>query len=77
MKCPYRTVRVTKFSYPSIRIGSTINRRLLIMCSVFVNHMERIRNTNGGLVDVIVFYPKNYKITTCASANAIGGTIDP
>ena len=49
----------------------------VIMCSVFVNHMKRIRNTNDRLVDVIVFYPKKYKITTCASANAIGGTIDP
>ena len=49
---------------------------ILIMCSVFVNHMKRIRNTNDRLVDVIVFYPKKYKITTSASANAIGGTID-
>ena len=31
---------------------------ILIMCSVFVNHMKRIRNTNDRLVDVIVFYPK-------------------
>ena len=31
---------------------------ILIMCSVFVNHMKRIRNTNDKLVDVIVFYPK-------------------
>ena len=31
---------------------------ILIICSVFVHHMNRIRNTNSGLVDVIVFYPK-------------------
>ena len=31
---------------------------ILIMCSVFVNHMKRIRNTNDRLVDVIVFDPK-------------------
>ena len=31
---------------------------ILIMCSVFVNHMKRIRNTNDRLVDVIVFYTK-------------------
>ena len=38
--------------------------------------MKRIRNTNDRLVDVIVFYPpKKYKITTCGSINAIGGTI--
>ena len=50
---------------------------ILIMCSVFVDHMKRIRNTNDRLVDVIVFYPpKKYKITTCGSINAIGGTID-
>ena len=40
--------------------------------------MKRIRSTNDRLVDVIVFDPKKkYKITTCDSVNAIGGTIDP
>ena len=48
---------------------------ILIMCSVFVNHMKRIRSTNDRLVDVIVFYPKKYKITTCASVNAIGALL--
>ena len=28
------------------------------MCSVIINHMKRISNTNDRLVDVIVFYPK-------------------
>ena len=35
---------------------------ILIMCSVFVNRMTRIRNTNERLVDVFVFYPKNIKL---------------
>ena len=38
--------------------------------------MKRIHNTNDRLVDVIVFYLKKYKITTCASVNAIGGVIE-
>ena len=33
---------------------------ILIMCSVIVNHMKRISNTNGRLVDIIVFYHKKY-----------------
>ena len=40
--------------------------------------MNRIRNTSQRLVEVLVFYrKKKYKITTCDSVNAIGGTIDP
>ena len=36
---------------------------IVIMCSVFVNHMRIIRNTNDRLVDVIVFNPeKNIKL---------------
>ena len=40
-----------------VRIEETV---ILIMCSVFVNHIKRIRNTNDRLVDVIVFYQKIY-----------------
>ena len=55
-----------------------IEETVILMCSVIVNHMKRISNTNDRLGDVIVFYPpKKYKITTCASANAVGDTIDP
>ena len=36
----------------------TIEETVILMCSVIVNHMKRIRNTNDRLVDVIVFYPK-------------------
>ena len=39
--------------------------------------MNIIRNTSQRLVEVLVFYRKKYKITTCDSVNAIGGTIDP
>ena len=63
-------------SGPMVRYVPIEQTVILIMCSVIVNHMKRIRNTNDRLVDVIVFYPEKNKITTCASVNAIGGTID-
>ena len=48
---------------------------ILIMC--IRESYEKIRNSNDRLIDVIVFYlKKKYKITTCPSVNAIGGTID-
>ena len=66
------------FSGPMVRyVPLPIEETVILMCSEIINHMKRIRNTNDRLVDVIVFYTKKYKITTCASANAIGGTIDP
>ena len=43
-----------------VRYVSIEETVILIMCSVFVNHMKRIRNTNDRLVDVIVFYPNKY-----------------
>ena len=46
-------------SGPMVRYVPIEETVILLMCSVFVNHMKRIRITNGGLVDVIVFYPKN------------------
>ena len=40
-----------------------IEETVILMCSVIVNHMKRISNTNGRLVDVMVFYPpKNIKL---------------
>ena len=61
-----------QFEFPSqlttdpigrVFIADTYNHRICIYdanlnCSVFVNHMKRIRNTNDRLVDVIVFYQK-------------------
>ena len=45
------------FSGPMVRYVP-IEETVILMCSVIVNHMKRISNTNGRLVDVIVFYPK-------------------
>ena len=45
------------FSGPMVRYVP-IEETEILMCSVIVNRMKRISNTNGRLVDVIVFYPK-------------------
>ena len=40
-----------------------IEETVIFMCSVIVNHMKRISNTNDRLVDVIVFcQKKNIKL---------------
>ena len=49
-------------SGPMVRYFPIEETVILIMCSVFVNHMKSIRKTNDRLVRVIVFYPKNIKL---------------
>ena len=51
------------FSGPMVRyVPLPIEETVILMCSVIVNHMKRISNTNDRLVDLIVFYPpKNLK----------------
>ena len=39
-----------------------IKETVILICSVIVNYMKRIRNTNDRMVDVIVFYAKNIKL---------------
>ena len=50
-------------SGPMVRYVPIEETVILIMCSVLVNRMKRIHNTDDRLVDVIVFYPpKNIKL---------------
>ena len=60
-------------SGPMVRYVPIEGTVILIMYSVFVNHMKRMLNTNDRLIEVLVFYRKKYKITSCANFNAIGG----
>ena len=57
-----RQIAVQEFEFssngPMVRYVPIEETVILILCSVFVNHMKRIRNTNDRLVDVIVFYRK-------------------
>ena len=48
-------------SGPMVRYAP-IEETVILMCSVIVNHMKRIRNTNDRFVEVIVFHPKNIKL---------------